>query len=133
MLDLEKAHFGIKMWDMNRKEFRNQNLFGSCRVLDSIAIYKTRKYVHDKYTSVDDVVHFCFGDTRGRVQYEMGISEVFSDDVKKADVYTMYVEPNKKLLYDMVQEISVASCKRWMKKSTRLSRPARSTRTRPRP
>ena len=131
MLDLEKAHFGIKMWDMNSGEFRDANLFGSCRVLDSIAILKTRKYVKDRYKDVDDVISFCFGDTRGRVEYEMGISEVFSDDVRKTDVYTMYVQPNKNLLYDMVQQISVASCKRWMKKSTRLSRPVRSTQKRP--
>lgn len=122
MLDLEKAYFGIRVWDSNKKEFVDSNLFGSCRVLDSIAVWKLRKHVREKYIAPDDVISWCFGDVRGRVQYEMEIGGPFSDETVKTDIYSMYVLPNKKLLYDMLLNITIASCKRWAKKSTKLSR-----------
>lgn len=127
MKDLEKAYFGVMMRKMNGTGMEVHNLFNSCRVLDSIALYRTNEYVNRQFKTVDDVVSFCFGDTRGRAEYEMLVGSIFSGEtVDKTDVYTMYVLPNKQLLYDMVQNFTIASCKRWKKKSTRLSRPARS-------
>lgn len=118
--DLEKAYFGIRMYDFNSNEFDCENLFGSVRVLLSIALIRTRKDLIAKYKDIDDVIMFCFGDTKSRVEYEMGICPVFRDeDFEKVDVYYMYVEPNKRLLYDMVMNFSVASCRRVLKKYKR--------------
>ena len=118
--DLEKAFFGIRRHNFNTNEFDAENLFGSIRVLRSIAMLRTQKYFKEKYTSVDDVISFCFGDTRGRVEYEMGLCPVFKDEeCEKVDVYFMYVIPNKKLLYDMVMNFSIASCRRVLKKYKR--------------
>ena len=118
--DLEKAYFGIILHDFNTNKFKEANLFGSIRVLRSVAMLRTQKYFKDKYKTVDDVISFCFCDVRGRVEYEFGIVPVFKEEeARKVDTYTMYVLPNKKLLYDMVMNFSVASCRRVWKKYKR--------------
>lgn len=115
--DLEKAFFGIRKCNLNTNEFDCENLFGSVRVLRSIALLRTDKYLSERYTDIDSVIGFCFGDTMHRVEWEMGIQPVFHDDrVEKVDVFYMYVEPNKQLLYDMVMNFSIASCERVLEK-----------------
>lgn len=118
--DLEKAYFGVVMHDFNSDEFVHKNLFGSIRVLTSIATIRLRPCLQDKLKSVDETVKFCFFDTHGRVEYEMGlIPMVGNKEPEKVDVYYMYVEGNKKLLYDMVMNFSKASCKRVLAKYKR--------------
>lgn len=115
--DLEKAYFGIVLHDFNSGEFKETNLFNSIRVLRSIALLRTKKYFIDKYKTVNEVIGFCFGDTRGRTEYEFIVSPwVGKGEAEKVDTYRMYVLPNKKLLYDMVMNFSVASCRRVLKK-----------------
>lgn len=118
--DLDKAYFGIVLHDFNTGEFKHANLFSSVRVLRSIAMIRTRKDLKDKLDDVDETIRFCFGDTWGRVQYEFVVSPVVGPgEPTKKDTFFMYVENNKKLLYDMVMNFSVASCRRVLKKYSR--------------
>lgn len=115
--DLEKAYFGIVLHDFNSGEFEPTNLLNSIRVLRSIALLRTKKHFKDKYKTVDEVISFCFGDTRGRCEYEFIVGPwIGKGDEQKVDIYHMYVLPNKKLLYDMVMNFSIASCRRVLKK-----------------
>ena len=119
-MKLLDAYFGIKMLNFDG-ELEQHNLFGFVRVLDSVAVWRTRKLTKRMYQR-DNALNFCFGDVRGRVQYEMSVSPPFKDGKEhKVDVYMMYVEPNKDLLFDMIQKISVNSCREWLKhrKSTK--------------
>lgn len=119
--DLEKAYFGVMRHDFNSDKFVPHNLFGSVRVLWSIAKFRTDKWIVNEYKDkpLEDKIRFCFGDTWGRCEWEFGISSLFNEEVNKTDVYTMYVLPNKKLLYNMVMNFSIASCKRVLKKYKR--------------
>lgn len=136
-LDLEKAYFGIVLWDFNEDKPKVCNLFGSIRVLTSIASWrlmdttetgrKNKEYIK-KNTSLDGL-SYCFSDVRGRVQYEMLVSDVFGDgsakgnhNVEKLDTWFLYVEPNRELLMNMVERMSISSCGRVMKKYGRRAR-----------
>lgn len=136
MKQLKDLYFGVARWDWASKEYRPMNLFCSTRVLDSVALYKTGKY--DEYVAYEKKADkemgresfyknelerwasWCFGDTRGRVQWEFGFGDPFRNDDgtwdgEKLDVYTVFVLPNAALLKQMVDEVSVASCKRWLR------------------
>lgn len=130
-IDLEKAYFGIVLWDFNADEPKVANLFGSIRVLTSVARWrvmdesetgrKNKKYIKE-HSSLDGL-SFCFGDTRGRVEYEMLCSDVVGSEsvkgnknVRKLDTWTLYVEPNRELLMEMVENMSITSCRRVLRK-----------------
>ena len=120
-MKLTDAYFGITLLNPNSPkppELQTMNLFQSLRVLRSVAIYKTRKEELEKDLYKDrefDPLHFCFGDTRGRHEYEMLIKGAFDKDWRLYDVYKMYIEPNRDYLLELVDKISVQSCKDWLK------------------
>lgn len=114
-MKIDDLYFGVKRWDFNHKTFITANLFDSYRVLHSVARWKTMSASTRK--QIDDPIRFCFGDTWGRVEWEFGISPVFEDvDPIKVDVFQMYVQTNADLLMKMVNEVSVASARNWLKK-----------------
>ena len=119
-MKLSDAYFGIRRYDFNTGELEIRNLFGSYRVLDSIAIYKTRKEVRETHKDLDSIISFCFGDVRGHVEYEYEIKQIFTDkETEKIDTYRLYVEPNKELLYKIVKSISVTSCREYLREMHR--------------
>lgn len=119
-ISIESLYFGIKLFsisyvgDAERQELKTYNLFGSSRVKSSVAMWVTEKVYHHEH----DFLSFCFGDTRSRCEYEWlaAPSPPGKDDKpEKVDVYTMYVEPNAKLLKDMVDRVSVSSAERYLR------------------
>ena len=140
MKKLKDLYFGVCIWDWNAQKCKPMNLFDSRRVLDSVALYKTGRY--DKYVAfekkrdkefgreplykndLDRWTSWCFGDTRGRVEWEFGFGDPFVKDDgtwegSKMDVYAVFVKPNAALLKKMVDEISVNSCKEWLREQNR--------------
>lgn len=116
MIKLEDAYFGIMRPNFNKgSKLEPENLFGSTRVLWSVALWKTQPSLREGR----DLISWCFNDTRGRCEYEWVVSPWVGRDEDaegwKVDVYHMYVEPNKEILTDMVNNISVSSCRKWLR------------------
>lgn len=121
-IDIKDLYFGCMNYDFNRKEIVQYNLFGSMRVLRSIAIYRTRKDElenDDWYRDGFDPLRFCFGDLDGHVEYEMQVGGAFEDETKKMSLWDMYVVPNADLLLSMVNNVSIESCERWLEENKR--------------
>lgn len=123
-IDLEKVYFGVMIYDFNEKKMKVINVFNSVRVLRSIALYVTRKGKDGWFKQPDfDPFRYCFLDTAGRVEWEFLIGGIFQKDdeeeFEKMDVYTAYLEPNKKLLMDIVNNVTEASAKRILSKYKR--------------
>lgn len=111
-MKLTDAYFGIKL--IRDGELVDANLFDSIRVLDSITCWKLMSK-STKRTLSSDLIHFCFGDTMGRYEYEMMVGPLMRGEPQKVDIFQMYVLPNAKLLEDMVKSISVSSAREYKK------------------
>lgn len=111
-MKLNDAYFGIKL--IRGGKLVDANLFGSIRVLDSIACWKLMPK-STKRTLSSDLIHFCFGDTRGRYEYEMMVEPLIGGEPQKVDIFQMYVLPNAKLLENIVKSISVSSAREYKK------------------
>lgn len=120
-LKLKDLYFGCKNFDSNTHSFEIQNIFGSMRVLHSIATYKVHGYTPLKENLTkeeykESLLSFLFGDLKHHVEWEMLISSVLTrDGVVKTDIYSMYVMPNQDYLLGLVEKVSVSSCKKWLR------------------
>lgn len=111
-LKLKDLYFGCKNFDFNTGKLETRNLFGSTRVLESIAIFKTNK---PTFVEMDDFT-FCFGDLRRRVEYEFIVADMFKNNTEqKVDLFTMYAEPNKDYLMELVARVDEKDCERFLK------------------
>ena len=133
MKKLTDLEFYVPLWDWNAKSLKMHNLFKFGRVLRGVALYKTGRF--DKFyeeckksplfhgeTYMERWTSYCFGSTWGRVEYEFGFGDPFMEadgswNGEKTDIYTAFIKPNAKLLKQMVDEVSVASCKKWLKEN----------------
>lgn len=121
-IDIDDLYFGCLNYNFNSGKMEKFNLFQSFRVLESIAIYRTRQdeLVDMNWLSGEfDPLSFCFGDLRGHVEYEMQVGGPFQDKTSKLSLWDMYVVPNADLLMSMVNSVSVESCKEWLKENKR--------------
>ena len=127
-LNINKLYFGVKLYPVlcrdksELKELDTFNLFDLSRVKWSVARYVTMTE-KEKKSLLSDPLHFCFGDTWGRCEYEFvvcpwgGLDE--NDKVLevgiKVDTFEMYVKPNADLLMDMVNRVSISSAKEYLR------------------
>lgn len=121
---IEDLYFGICEIDQNSNRLVQRNLFDNLRVKQSIAIYR-KMTPEEREKLVSNPVYFCFGDTNGRVEYEMRIApEVFKEGMlvkesEKTDIYKMYVLPNSEYLMSLVDSIDEKTAKKWLKENKR--------------
>lgn len=116
-MKLKDLKFNYMQFDPNTGELTQHNLFDSSRVKYSVARWKTMS-PKVKRQIKSDVLHYCFFDTCGRCEYEFLIEPwSFAKEAKqqKVDIWTMYVEPNADLLVGMVDSVSIASCREYIK------------------
>ena len=117
-IKLTDLYFGYKNYEMsyNTREERGivtHNLFSSYRVLRSVARWVL---MSDEEKEKHNALSYCFADVRGRAEYEFVISPwVGEGDVQKVDIWTMYVEPNKELLLDLISRVIPASAKAYLR------------------
>ena len=117
-MKISDLYFGIQRMDFNTNSLVIENLFQSLRVQHSIATWAT---LPEKIKCQYDVIHFCFGDTQGRVEYEFlarpMIVKIPENPANwhKVDTYKMYVEPNANYLRSLVEQIDEKEGKRWLK------------------
>lgn len=103
------------------------NIFNSYRVMRSLATYIKRSdarsndtYFKDNYSDIDSAISFIFCDTMGRCEWEYVVSEwVGKEGRQKVDVYEMYVKPNRRLLYNMIKEVSYNSAVMWLREDNK--------------
>lgn len=110
-------YFGYVNFDPNTRKLNHYNLFNSSRVQHSIATWATMDETERLHF---DPLHFCFGDTQCRCEYEMLVQYLPSaedDPTYKVDTYQMYVEPNRDYLLSLVAKISKAEGRRWLKEN----------------
>lgn len=130
-MDINDLYFGVMVsklsWNSyeERCELEKINLFQSSRVMRSVAMYVTMSE-EERQDAIRDPLQWCFGDTRWRTEYEFIVCPwPYKDDDtidkvgKKMDTYSMYVEPNRDYLMSLVNSVSVASAKRWLKEHKR--------------
>lgn len=118
------------MWDANANELKTVNIFDSLRVRESVArwVLNGEKMQKEKWwTELNhDPLFFCFGDTWGRVQWEMLVGDFCDNpELKKYDVYEMYVKPNRKLLMDMISKVSKHSAQLFIRERNKERKAAR--------
>jgi hypothetical protein len=118
---IDELYFGVVTIDFNSKRLKTQNLFASWRVRHAIAVYVADK--EKIKASLPNLLplHFCFGDTQGRCEYEtlfyaQEYPNTVASKVIKTDVYEMYVKPNADYLMSLVDSISEKDAKKWLKK-----------------
>ena len=115
-MKISDLFFGIRRMDFNTNSLVIENLFQSLRVQHSIAVWAANPELHDQY----DLISFCFGDTRGRVEYEFLARPMIVKKPEdpanwhKVDTYKMYVEPNADYLRSLVEQIDKKEGKRWL-------------------
>lgn len=120
---IDNLYFGITLVDPNTNKPKACNLFGSMRVQRSVAVWASMSRA--ERADIEDGLHFCFGDTRGRSEYECIVCPLIteSDSIyregTKCDAYDLYVKPNAHLLMEMVNKISATEGRRWMRDNER--------------
>lgn len=125
-MKIDSLYFGIKLMPLSynseesRTALKTYNLFGFSKIKWSVARWVTMSDEEKK--NITSPLHFLFGDVWSRAEYEFivcpwpyGDGEGVSDNGQKVDTFTMYVEPNAKLLMDMVNSVSVSSAQKYLR------------------
>lgn len=123
-IDINDLYFGVVVEDFNSRNkddfLMTMNLFNSSRVKLSVAHWVTSD---DEFKKEHNFISWCFCDVRGRCEYEFIVTPFPpTENAMKVDTFRMYVEPNAKLLKQMVDSVSVASAKRYLTEYRRLKR-----------
>lgn len=123
-INLDKLYFGVKLFPMSyssrdeikEKGLQTYNLFGFSRVKWAVARYVVMKD-NEKQALLSSPLHFCFGDVAHRVEFEYLASPVVHPESAcvKVDTWSLYVEPNKDLLMDMVNSVSKSSALKYLR------------------
>ena len=117
-LKLTDLYFGYKLYKMSyssreERKIVTYNLFNSSRVLRSVAMWVLMSEDEKKK---HDALAWCFGDVRGRSEYEFVMSPLAGGgEPQKVDIWTMYVEPNKELLLDLVSRVTPNSARTYLR------------------
>ena len=119
---MDKLEFNVVVWrDGERKVI---NIFDSYRVCRSVCLYRLGEFNKWYPDKPERWFFWCFGDMWSRYEWEVGFGEPFlnsdgSWDGEKVDVYSLFLEPNKKLLKKMIDRVSLNSCREWLRENKR--------------
>lgn len=113
-INLNDLYFGIRLYSPSYSSREGQkletyNLFGFHRVKMSVAQWVTCPEIR----ATHDLPSWCFGDVHWRAEFEYEIAPLFGEP-EKIDVYEMYVVPNRKLLTDMINKVSLSSATKFI-------------------
>lgn len=123
-IPLKDLYFGIVVpkSSYTKKEDRNMleqsNLFCSSRVKWAVAKWVL---MPEEERKTHNFLTWCFFDTCGRAEYEFIVCPwpyTEDDTIKntglKVDTWTLYVEPNAKLLKELVDRVSQSSARAYL-------------------
>lgn len=117
-ISIDSLYFGYRNYAMSytrgeERKIETRNLFGSTRVLRSVAIWVL---MPEKEKKEYDALSWCFGDVKGRAEYEFMMSPwVGGGEEQKVDIYKMYVEPNRELLLDLISRVTPNSAREYLR------------------
>lgn len=117
-IKLTDLYFGYKNYEMSYSSGRERkivtyNLFGSSRVLRSIALWVL---MPEKERNDHDALSWCFSDVRCRSEYEFVMSPwAGGGEPEKVDIWTMYVEPNRELLLGLISRVTPNSARQYLR------------------
>lgn len=127
---IEDLEYNVCRW--NRGKIETFNVFQHSGVLLSAAKYRLGEF--DRYRQewrgdedIDywhDLAMWLFGDLWSRYEYEFGFGDPFkkedgSWEGEKTDIFTVFCEPNIKLLKAMIDEVSIGSCREYLREERR--------------
>lgn len=125
-MNINDLYFGIVLHKMSysseedRGELKAYNLFDSSRVKFAVASWVTKSEEQKKF--IANPASYIFGDVWGRTEYEFIVcpwpyreNEKVTDNGQKVDAWTMYVEPNKELLMDLVSRVTKSSARAYLR------------------
>lgn len=117
-IKITDLYFGYRNYAMsysskNGRQVETSNLFGSARVLRSVALWVL---MPEEEKRRHDALSWCFMDVRGRAEYEFMMSPwVGSGEEQKVDIWTMYVVPNGELLVDLISRVTPTSARAYLR------------------
>lgn len=120
-MKITDLYFGAKRMDFNTDKLVTFNIFNHTGVLESVARYVTKKDTDAYYKNKtdDEILFILFCDYWSRCEYEFLVTPWASaDDNKKevkVDVFEMFIKPNKRVLLDMVNQVTVNSARTWLR------------------
>lgn len=127
---LDDLYFGVVLSPLSyssqkeRNKLKVYNLFDFANVKYSVALWVLMK-PEDKAAkeSLRDQLLWCFGDVWSRSEFEfvvcpwggLNIDDKVVDVGVKKDTFSMYVEPNGELLMDLVNRVTRASARKFVR------------------
>lgn len=111
-MKLSDAHFGVVMVQYGSQEMTEVNIFDFGSIKWAVANY----IAYPEKRLPGDWLSHCFFDCRGKCEFEfLLMGRDGRGEPKKVDIWTMYIEPNRRVLYDIVQSISKTSCLQYIR------------------
>lgn len=112
-INFNDLYYGICNMDDNTGEMKSYNVFDIYRVKRAVADWVMMK--DERKAEIEDPIRYCFGDVWSRCEYEWIVTPWPPRDNQgeKVDVYDMYIEPNRALLMDMLDNVSLKSAREW--------------------
>lgn len=108
---IDKLYFGVVR--PTNHGLAPHNLFNHIGVKRAIATYRAKP--QDEF--VDNPLLYCFGDYWSRAEYEWVVRPWTGTwEPQEVDIYGVFVEPNTSLLMEMVDSITPAAAKAWLRK-----------------
>lgn len=117
-IKITDLYFGYRNYSMsysskNGRQVETSNLFGSARVLRSVALWVL---MPEEEKRKHDALSWCFMDVRGRAEYEFMMSPwAGGGEEQKVDIWTMYVVPNGELLVDLISRVTPNSARVYLR------------------
>lgn len=112
--NINDLYYGICNMDFNTGKMVNHNIFDYYRVKRAVADWVMMS--DERKSEIEDPIKFCFGDTWSRCDFEWIVfpwPPREGGKGQKVDVYGMYIEPNRALLMDMLDNVSLKSAREW--------------------
>lgn len=112
-INLNDLYYGICNMDDNTGKMKSYNVFDIYRVKRSVADWVMMN--DERKAEIEDPIRYCFGDVWSRCEYEWVVTPwpPKKNQGEKVDVYDMYIEPNRALLMDMLDRVSLKSAREW--------------------
>ena len=112
-INFNDLYYGICNMDDNTGKMKSYNVFDNYRLKRAVADWVLMN--DERKAEIEDPIRYCFSDVWSRCEYEWTVTPLIpkENQGEKVDVYSMYIEPNRALLMDMLDRVSLKSAREW--------------------
>ena len=112
-INFNDLYYGICNMDDNTGKMKSYNVFDIYRVKRAVADWVLMN--DERKAEIEDPIRYCFCDVWSRCESEWTVTPLIpkENQGEKVDVYSMYIEPNRALLMDMLDRVSLKSAREW--------------------